>query len=268
MLGRARASLLKIEALIPELERQMEAEPARPDPARRPAPVESVSLEGVTFSYRDPADDRGFALGPLDLTLRRGEIVVLAGGNGSGKTTLVKVALGPLPSRVGRRPARRPRGRGRRGRVAPPALLGRLRRRPPVRRPARPRLRRDRRAGAATGSSGWGWRPGLGERRAASPRSTCRRASGGGWRLLSAWLEDRPFCILDEWAANQDPAFKRIFYARLLPEMRAAGKGLLVISHDEEYFDVADRVIRLREGRVFEESPLGVGVWTVRGIRP
>ena len=65
--------------------------------------------------------------------------------------------------------------------------------------------------------------------------------------LLSAWLEDRPFCILDEWAANQDPAFKRIFYARLLPEMRAAGKGLLVISHDEDYFDVADRVIRLRE---------------------
>src|SRR5262249_13921553 len=71
-----------------------EAEPARPIPARRPGSVESVSLEGVTFSYRDPADDRGFSLGPLDLTLRRGEIVVLAGGNGSGKTTLVKVLSG------------------------------------------------------------------------------------------------------------------------------------------------------------------------------
>ena len=53
VLGRARASLRKIQALIPELERQVEAEPARPDPARRPDPVESVSLEGVTFSYRD-----------------------------------------------------------------------------------------------------------------------------------------------------------------------------------------------------------------------
>ena len=81
--------------------------------------------------------------------------------------------------------------------------------------------------------------------------------------LLSAWLEDRPFCILDECAANQDPSFKRIFYAKLLPEMRAAGKGLLVISHDEDYFDAADRVIRLREGRVVDETPLGVGgVWT------
>jgi putative ATP-binding cassette transporter len=49
----------------------------------------------------------------------------------------------------------------------------------------------------------------------------------------------------------------------LLPELRAAGKGLLVISHDEDYFDVADRVIRLREGRVLDVTPMGVsGVWT------
>ena len=81
--------------------------------------------------------------------------------------------------------------------------------------------------------------------------------------LLAARLEDRPFCILDEWAANQDSRFKSLFYGKLLPEMRAAGKGLLVISHDEDYFDVADRVVRLREGRVLDESPLGVGgVWT------
>src|SRR6185312_5791981 len=81
--------------------------------------------------------------------------------------------------------------------------------------------------------------------------------------LLAALLEDRPFAILDEWAANQDTSFKQMFYGQLLPEMRATGKGLLVISHDEEYFDVADRVIRLREGRVLDETPLGVGgIWT------
>ncbi len=54
-----------------------------------------------------------------------------------------------------------------------------------------------------------------------------------------------------------------MFYGKLLPEMRSAGKGLLVISHDEDYYEVADRVIRLRDGRVLEESPLGAGsVWT------
>jgi putative pyoverdin transport system ATP-binding/permease protein len=77
--------------------------------------------------------------------------------------------------------------------------------------------------------------------------------------LLGALLEDRPVCIFDEWAANQDLSFKQIFYHKLLPELRAAGKALLVISHDESHFDIADRVIRIQDGRVFEESPLGIG---------
>jgi putative ATP-binding cassette transporter len=77
--------------------------------------------------------------------------------------------------------------------------------------------------------------------------------------LLGALLEDRPVCIFDEWAANQDPSFKQLFYHKLLPELRAAGKALLVISHDESHFEIADRVIRIQDGRVFEESPLGIG---------
>ena len=77
--------------------------------------------------------------------------------------------------------------------------------------------------------------------------------------LLGALLEDRPICIFDECAANQDPAFKQMFYQELLPELRAAGKALLVISHDENHFDIADRVIRLQDGRVFEESPQRIG---------
>ena len=55
---------------------------------------DSICLEGVTFTYRDGDDDAGFLLGPVDLTLRPGELVILAGGNGSGKTTLVKLVAG------------------------------------------------------------------------------------------------------------------------------------------------------------------------------
>jgi putative ATP-binding cassette transporter len=77
--------------------------------------------------------------------------------------------------------------------------------------------------------------------------------------LLGAWLEDRPIIVLDEWAANQDPSFKRFFYEKLLPEWRAARKALLVISHDESQFDVADRVVRLQDGRLVDESPLEIG---------
>ena len=68
--------------------------------------------------------------------------------------------------------------------------------------------------------------------------------------LLTAYLEDRPFYMFDEWASDQDPYFKNVFYTRLLPELKARGKAVLVISHDDKYFDAADRVIKLDYGKL------------------
>lgn len=73
-----------------------------------------------------------------------------------------------------------------------------------------------------------------------------------------AYLEDRPFLLFGEWAADQDPVFKEVFYRELLPELRARGKGVLVISHDDRYFHLADRQIRMENGQVVAvETPAG-----------
>jgi putative ATP-binding cassette transporter len=66
--------------------------------------------------------------------------------------------------------------------------------------------------------------------------------------LLAACLEDRPVLVLDEWASYQDPRFKRAFYLEILPALQALGKTLIVISHDDDYFYVADRVVHLSSG--------------------
>jgi putative pyoverdin transport system ATP-binding/permease protein len=71
--------------------------------------------------------------------------------------------------------------------------------------------------------------------------------------LLTAYLEDRPFYLFDEWAADQDPYFKNIFYTQLLPELKSRGKTVLVISHDDKYFDAADRIIKLDYGKLTTE---------------
>jgi putative ATP-binding cassette transporter len=68
--------------------------------------------------------------------------------------------------------------------------------------------------------------------------------------LLTAYLEDRPIYLFDEWAADQDPVFKEIFYTKLLPELRSRGKTVLVISHDDRYFHLADRIIKLDYGKI------------------
>ncbi len=260
VLSRARASLSKIEAMLPEIERRAEDHPG-PIAGWSLNTIESVALDGATFHYDDPSEAAGFALGPLELSLRRGEIVVLAGGNGSGKTTLVKVLSGLYRPdsglvRVDGRPVSDAEAEAYRQLFTVVFADGHLFHDlrgiapEPIDDRARDGLERLDLAHLVAVES---------ER-----FSTLDLSQGQRRRLalLSAWLEDRPFCILDEWAANQDPAFKQVFYARLLPEMRAAGKGVLVISHDEDYFDAADRVIRLREGRVRDETPTGIGeVW-------
>ena len=63
--------------------------------------------------------------------------------------------------------------------------------------------------------------------------------------LVVAYLEDRPFLVFDEWAADQDPLFKEVFYCEVLPELKRMGKAVLVITHDDRYFHLADRLVRL-----------------------
>jgi putative ATP-binding cassette transporter len=72
--------------------------------------------------------------------------------------------------------------------------------------------------------------------------------------LLTAYLEDRPFYLFDEWASDQDPQFKEIFYRQLLPELKARGKTVVVITHDDRYFAVADRVLKLDYGKLVSEK--------------
>jgi ABC-type dipeptide/oligopeptide/nickel transport system ATPase subunit len=74
--------------------------------------------------------------------------------------------------------------------------------------------------------------------------------------LVVAYLEDRPFYLFDEWAADQDPAFKAVFYEQLLPELRARGKTVVVITHDDRYFALADRVLKLDNGAIVNETRL------------
>lgn len=74
--------------------------------------------------------------------------------------------------------------------------------------------------------------------------------------LLTAYLEDRPIYIFDEWAADQDPTFKRVFYEQLLPELKRRGKTVVAITHDDRYFAVADRVVKMEDGHIAEGAAL------------
>ena len=70
--------------------------------------------------------------------------------------------------------------------------------------------------------------------------------------LLLALAEERDIILLDEWAADQDPHFRREFYQLLLPLMQQMGKTIFAISHDDHYFIHADRLLEMRQGQLSE----------------
>jgi putative pyoverdin transport system ATP-binding/permease protein len=250
ILGRARASLRKIEMMLPELESLGRKEPA-PHPL---AFHDSLQLEGVTHAYPGESGDRGFLLGPVDLVIPAGELLFLAGGNGSGKTTLVKLLTGLYEPDSGRvvldgRPIAAQDGESYRQLFSVVYADGYLFSQlfgidgPDVDDQAREGLERLGLAGKTRVERG--------------AFSTIDLSQGQRRRLalLAACLEDRPILVFDEWAANQDPLFKKFFYLDVLPELRANGKTIIVISHDEEFYDVADRIVRLLDGRIALASP-------------
>ena len=249
-INRARVALERVEqgtaGLVNQAAAPGVAEADEPSPAR----FDSLRLAGVTHAYHREQEDRSFTLGPIDLELGRGEIVFLIGGNGSGKTTFAKLLVGlyaPEAGQIlldGRAVSDADRDDYRQlfsavfsdfflferllGLGASGDLDGHARR-------WLRELQLDRKVTVERGAL-----------------STTELSAGQRKRLalLVAYLEDRPFYVFDEWAADQDPAYKAIFYERLLPDLRARGKTVLVISHDDRYFHVADRCIELEAGQL------------------
>jgi len=70
--------------------------------------------------------------------------------------------------------------------------------------------------------------------------------------LVVLLLEDRDICLFDEWAADQDPKFKEIFYKKILPTLKAENKIIIVITHDDRYFELADQIVVMEDGKLKE----------------
>jgi putative ATP-binding cassette transporter len=66
--------------------------------------------------------------------------------------------------------------------------------------------------------------------------------------LVLALLEDKPILLLDEWAAEQDPIFRRKFYRQILPWLKEQHKTVVAVTHDDDHYEVADRVLKMRFG--------------------
>lgn len=244
-LARIAAAWQRLKALTERLEALASEQPELAAP---PQPFQHLSMQQVQFRYAASELGPGFAVGPCDLELRPGEIVFVTGANGSGKSTFVKLLCGlykrhagdlaldgkTLPADAG------PVWRGQFAAVfAEYALFeqvyGHEDTDPAYVQSLLEQMELSHKVRFAQGRF-----------------DTIELSTGQRKRLalVLALLQDRPIYVFDEWAADQDPHFRQAFYRRILPELKARGKAVVAITHDDDAFDACDQRIHFERGRI------------------
>lgn len=214
-----------------------------------------IHLSGVTHAYAGIDGERGFEFGPIDLAIDPGELLFIIGGNGSGKTTFAKIICGLYEPESGdiRLNGSLVQSENRAwytqhfGSVFSDSYLFSklygaedLPETDEVIRQYLREFKLDKKVQVNDGRF-----------------STISLSQGQRKRLalVTTYVEDRPIYLFDEWAADQDPEFREFFYYTILPELKSRGKTVIVISHDDRYYHVADRIVKLESGRIADEIP-------------
>jgi putative ATP-binding cassette transporter len=262
VLGRFDAAVSDLYALEDGLDRAA-GESDGLSPVQGLTEFQHIELADVGFHYSERGEQGAFGVGPLNLTLHRGEMLFIVGGNGSGKSTLLKLLTGLYPPDSGRvlldgrsvGEAERPAYRTLFAAVFTDFhLFPRLHGRPGI----DPDMVNRRLAELGLGNK---------TRFGADGFHDLELSTGQRKRiaLLAATLKERPILVLDELAADQDPAFRRHFYEEMLPQFKARGLTLVCVTHDDQFFHVADRVLMMREGRFVpagNQPEPGASPWT------
>jgi putative ATP-binding cassette transporter len=209
---------------------------------------DDLKLENISFRYHNNNDK--FIIGPINLTVKRGELLFIAGGNGTGKTTLLKIITGLyLPSE---------------GKILINGNILNLENYQSYREmfstiftdfhvfnklygvtdlnqnklsAMMSDLKLDNKTSIKDGSFN---------------SSNLSRGQKKRFAYIISYLDNRQIYVFDEFAADQDPAFKKYFYYTILPGLKAEGKTVIAVTHDDNYFDACDRLIKMDYGKIIE----------------
>lgn len=215
-----------------------------------------IVMSNIVYHYgqdENNADETPFGIGPINFRLLPGEIIFISGGNGSGKTTFMNILIGLcIPSG---------------GEIYADEQL------------IRPTSLQDYHSLFAIVFNDFHLFEelyGVAEKDPVMVKqllqlmdlehkvsfnegkfSTIHLSAGQRKRLalICAVLERKPVLVLDEFAADQDPHFKRKFYTEVLPFLKENGITVIAITHDDQYYYCADKLYKMEEGQLSIINP-------------
>lgn len=213
-----------------------------------------LEFKNVEYSYTLDIDDKTdmFHIGPISTQFNPGEITLIIGGNGSGKSTLLKILCGLYPLDSGHiylndkmiASDEVESFRNNFSIITPDFCLfeeiidakGNL----CDDRIIHDLLEKLKLSAVVTSKKG------------VLSRLDFSHGQRKRLALLQTYCENKSVVLLDEWAADQDPLFKDIFYWEILPALKKRGKTVIVVSHDDRYFDCADKVLKIEQGKLVD----------------
>ncbi len=212
---------------------------------------ESIEFKDTSFTYENDNNESNFSLGPINLKFVKGEITFIVGGNGSGKSTFINILTGLYPNTNG-------------------ALLLNNKQSENTKEKLQ-----DLTAAVFTNNYIFSQNyenfttennpeykklldfMELDEVVLDDNEKSARRNFSKGqskrMSLIFALLEKKPILVLDEWAADQDPHFRKFFYEELIPKLQREGKTIIAVTHDDAYFHQADRIIKFDYGKIVKD---------------
>ena len=254
------ANLLALEAQLEEELKQPSVESAEDAKDYEVLPF-SHSLEFRQLSYAYPqvnGNGGDFRVGPLNLRVNKGELIFIIGGNGSGKSTFMHLLTGLYRPSSGS--ILLDGGQEAGGRTVAPHNYQQYRNLYSIifsdyhlfdRLYGLELVPDEETVNGLMQSMGL-----LAEKVhfQGGAFSTTRLSSGQKKRLalVTSIVENKSIYVYDEVAADLDPEFRDEFYYRLLGRLKAMGKTVFVVSHDQQYWLVADRLLNFQDGQLRE----------------
>jgi putative ATP-binding cassette transporter len=239
----------RLERLEKQLDKNMRYDE---HPTTLPKDFQTISLSSVFFHYMDKDNHSTFTLGPLDMSIHQGEVIFIAGGNGSGKSTLLKLLTGLYETNAS----------------------GKIRLNDEDITEKTLPMYRQLFSIIFTDYHLFKKLYGIEKvdpnrindllKEVALEKKTQFKeqeftnidlSTGQKKRLayVVSILEDRPIYVFDEWAADQDPEFREYFYTTIIADLKKIGKTIIAVTHDDRYFDYADRLIKMDNGIIEEK---------------
>lgn len=213
---------------------------------------QSLSFKDITFSYHNENEESAsFTSGPINFDIQQGETIFIVGGNGSGKSTFINLLTGLYKPTGG-------------------TMLMNGEEKADVTEITQSLISAVFTDNHLFSHNYDDYQLENNEEYAAllktmqlngvvendKEESARRRFSKGQSKRMSlifALLEKKPVLVLDEWAADQDPHFRKYFYEQLIPKLKEEGKTIIAVTHDDAYFHLADRIVKFDYGKIVRD---------------